>query len=102
MCHHAAVSHAIHSNGRGLITAAICKSCIARCALIVILHLPQAMSLYWATSSCYGLLQNALLKIPDVRRMLGILITPSESKTPFKDIYHIFEERAKKFIARQK
>ena len=67
----------------------------------IIIHV-QAMSLYWAVSSTYGLLQNILLKLPVVRRALAIPHTPKESSTLFKDIRQILQERANKFLAKQR
>jgi len=55
----------------------------------------QAMTLYWATSSTYGLLQNIILRFPKVRRKVGIPITPSESQHPFKDLAGILNEKRK-------
>ncbi|XP_074647552.1 cytochrome c oxidase assembly protein COX18, mitochondrial-like [Tubulanus polymorphus] len=51
---------------------------------------PSSMSWYWTCSSFYGLLQNVLMKYPSIKRMMLIPATPSESKTPFQDMYAEF------------
>ena len=65
-------------------------------------HVPSAMSLYWATSSSYGLVQNLLLMQPSVRRMLKIPKSPSESKTPIKDKWEILKYKADLFLKVQR
>lgn len=64
--------------------------------------LPQAMSLYWASSSVFGLLQNALLKVPRVRRSLRVPKTPSEHAQPFQAILRAWQQRAETFLQHQK
>ena len=64
-------------------------------------QLPSAMTLYWATSSSYSVIQNCLLLLPRVRRMFGISQTPHESKTPFKDLLIIVNEKCRTFLDRQ-
>ena len=59
------------------------------------------MTLYWSMSSSYGLVQNIALKLPKVRRKLGIPRTPSESKHPFRDLAEIVEEKSRMFIRLQ-
>ncbi|XP_002737317.1 cytochrome c oxidase assembly protein COX18, mitochondrial-like [Saccoglossus kowalevskii] len=49
-------------------------------------YLPTGMSLYWASSSVYGLGQNLLLKSPKMRRIFQLPHVPSESTTPYKDM----------------
>ena len=65
-------------------------------------QVPSAMSLYWATSSIYGLVQNLALMQPGIRRLLRIPKSPTESKTPIKDKLDIFMSRVKLFINIQK
>ncbi|XP_065220937.1 cytochrome c oxidase assembly protein COX18, mitochondrial [Planococcus citri] len=48
---------------------------------------PSAISLYWLTSSCYGLCQNIILTNPKVKKLLGIPITESTRKNPFGHSY---------------
>eukprot|EP00794_Sanderia_malayensis_P016647 gene16647-18337_t len=65
-------------------------------------QVPTAMSLYWATSSSYGLAQNICLMQPSVRRKLGIPQAPSESKTPFKDKFEILKTKWQDFMIIQR
>lgn len=60
------------------------------------------MTLYWATSSSYGLVQNILFNFPHVRRGLKIPRTPSESQTPFRDLWAIVQQKSKAFIDLQR
>ncbi|CAG0921588.1 unnamed protein product [Notodromas monacha] len=50
--------------------------------------MPSCVTLYWATSSLAALMQNVVIKYPQVRRALGVPKTPSESETPFKDVWN--------------
>ena len=95
------ISHINCCNGCDLISATSCKPYTQFMCYYTIIHV-QAMSLYWAASSSYGLLQNIMLKLPVVRRAFGIPHTPNESSTPFKDIRQILQERASKFLAKQR
>ncbi|KAK2178353.1 hypothetical protein NP493_546g02001 [Ridgeia piscesae] len=54
---------------------------------------PSCMCLYWTCSSLYGLTQNILLKCPSVRRAVGLPKMPSESSTPFRDMWEIAQEK---------
>ena len=65
-------------------------------------QVPTAMSLYWATSSSYGLIQNLLLMRPPVRRALGIPRAPSESVTPLKDKMDVLKVRMNQFMEIQR
>ncbi|KAL5018721.1 hypothetical protein ScPMuIL_004443 [Solemya velum] len=47
---------------------------------------PSCMCLYWTSSSLFGLTQNLALKLPRVRRAVGIPASAGESPTPFKDM----------------
>ncbi|XP_070187347.1 cytochrome c oxidase assembly protein COX18, mitochondrial-like [Littorina saxatilis] len=49
---------------------------------------PSCMCYYWVCSSLFGLGQNVLFKFPSVRRLLRLPRTPSESQTPFTDMYN--------------
>lgn len=60
------------------------------------------MSLYWAVSAGYGVGQNLLMKLPKMRRQLGIPKTPSESKQPFKDLKNLANIKVQNFIERQR
>ena len=60
------------------------------------------MSLYWAVSAGYGIGQNILMKLPRVRRHLGIPKTPSESKTPLRDLKKLLDIKVDSFIQKQR
>lgn len=47
---------------------------------------PSCMSLYWMTSSSYGLIQNMVLLSPSVRRKLKVPEAPSEIEQPYNHI----------------
>jgi inner membrane protein COX18 len=64
-------------------------------------HVPSAMCLYWATSSCIGLAQTILFQFPKVRRILKFPKTPNDSEKPFKDLMTMFQLQAKQFIERK-
>ncbi|XP_014671250.1 PREDICTED: mitochondrial inner membrane protein COX18-like [Priapulus caudatus] len=53
----------------------------------------QCLSLYWVSSSTFGLAQNVALKFPSVRRACRIPPAPSESQTPFRDMVAHFRAR---------
>ena len=46
----------------------------------------KGVTLYWTTSSAYGLVQNLILLSPKVRRKLRIPLTPSENTHPYRRI----------------
>lgn len=46
----------------------------------------QCLTLYWVTSSTYGLIQNLALLSPKVKRTFGIPETPSELENPYKHL----------------
>ena len=60
------------------------------------------MTLYWAVSAGFGVVQNVAIKFPAVRRTLGIPVTPSESKTPFQDLAAIMSVKAAEFVRMQR
>ncbi|EFN89339.1 Mitochondrial inner membrane protein COX18 [Harpegnathos saltator] len=49
----------------------------------VAMYVPSCVSLYWATSSAFGLLQNLILLSPKLRRFAGVPVTASESSRPY-------------------
>ncbi|XP_064594434.1 cytochrome c oxidase assembly protein COX18, mitochondrial-like [Liolophura sinensis] len=63
--------------------------CISVIMVPVAASVPSSMCLYWTSSSLFGLAQNIALKIPRVRRAVGIPKTPSESATPFQDMWEV-------------
>ncbi|GAB1869310.1 Mitochondrial inner membrane protein COX18 [Camponotus japonicus] len=50
----------------------------------IAMYVPSCVSLYWATSSAFGLLQNLVLLSPKLRRFAGVPITSSESPHPYR------------------
>ncbi|KAI9586814.1 hypothetical protein GQX74_002661 [Glossina fuscipes] len=48
---------------------------------------PSALTVYWVSSSCYGLTQNLLLMSPGARRAFRITKTPSELENPYKHLW---------------
>ncbi|KAG5328489.1 COX18 protein, partial [Acromyrmex charruanus] len=49
----------------------------------IAMSVPSCLSLYWATSSAFGLFQNLILLSPKVRRFAKVPITTSESPHPY-------------------
>uniref|UniRef100_A0A1A9ZF30 Membrane insertase YidC/Oxa/ALB C-terminal domain-containing protein n=1 Tax=Glossina pallidipes TaxID=7398 RepID=A0A1A9ZF30_GLOPL len=54
---------------------------------------PSALTVYWVTSSCYGLTQNLLLMSPTARRAFRITKTPSELENPYKHLWLRVKQR---------
>lgn len=59
---------------------------------------PSALSLYWMTSSAYGLLQNLLLLSPSLRRALRIPKSASELESPYVYILSRLKNRQEYII----
>ncbi|PSN37222.1 hypothetical protein C0J52_12661 [Blattella germanica] len=55
---------------------------------------PSCLSLYWVTSSTYGLIQNLILLSPRVKRFGNIPETPTELEKPYKHIASEIRQRA--------
>ncbi|XP_011691054.1 PREDICTED: mitochondrial inner membrane protein COX18 isoform X2 [Wasmannia auropunctata] len=49
----------------------------------IAMSVPSCLSLYWATSSAFGLFQNLILLSPNLRRFVKVPITTSESPHPY-------------------
>ncbi|XP_012233652.2 cytochrome c oxidase assembly protein COX18, mitochondrial [Linepithema humile] len=49
----------------------------------IAMYVPSCVSLYWATSSAFGLFQNLIVLSPKLRRFARVPITPSESPRPY-------------------
>ncbi|XP_011881073.1 PREDICTED: mitochondrial inner membrane protein COX18 isoform X2 [Vollenhovia emeryi] len=49
----------------------------------IAMSVPSCLSLYWATSSAFGLLQNLILLSPKLRRFAKVPITTSEQPHPY-------------------
>jgi mitochondrial inner membrane protein COX18 len=56
-------------------------------------YVPSALSLYWVTSSVYGLTQNLILLSPRVKRAVGIPKTPSEHEHPYQHLVDSLRNR---------
>uniref|UniRef100_A0A1A9VEA3 Membrane insertase YidC/Oxa/ALB C-terminal domain-containing protein n=1 Tax=Glossina austeni TaxID=7395 RepID=A0A1A9VEA3_GLOAU len=54
---------------------------------------PSALTVYWVSSSCYGLTQNLLLMSPTARRAFRITKTPSELENPYKHLWLRVKQR---------
>ncbi|XP_015110629.1 cytochrome c oxidase assembly protein COX18, mitochondrial [Diachasma alloeum] len=54
---------------------------------------PSGMSLYWATSSAFGLFQNMFIVAPRVRRFFRIEETENELQHPYKHVLNNFKAR---------
>lgn len=63
-------------------------------------YLPSAVSLYWTTSSFWGLCQNLLLLSPKVRRLARIPETEHELSHPYSHMYERMRNKYN-FIGRQ-
>ncbi|KAM7429708.1 Cytochrome c oxidase assembly protein cox18 [Porites harrisoni] len=70
--------------------------------VVVASQVPAAMSLYWAVSAFFGLTQNIAIKVPSVRRHLGIPKTPSESEHPFQDLRNLAQLKGQEFLRIQR
>jgi hypothetical protein len=57
----------------------------------------QAMSLFWAMSSIYGLAVHLALHLPRVRRLVGIPYVPGESATPMRAMAAALKTRSRAF-----
>lgn len=54
---------------------------------------PSGLSLYWVSSSTFGLFQNLFILSPKVRRFVGIPKVNSEHEQPYKHLYSKIKER---------
>jgi mitochondrial inner membrane protein COX18 len=54
---------------------------------------PSGLSLYWVTSSAFGLLQNLAILSPKLRRSAGIPKVESELEKPYSHLYSKIRER---------
>lgn len=52
--------------------------------ILVAMYVPSCLSLYWATSSAFGLFQNLVLLSPKLRRFARVPVTTSESPHPYQ------------------
>jgi len=58
-------------------------------------QLPMAVTLYWATSSGYSLLQNLLFKSPKVKKLFGIRSLPNQPGFSLSSLFGIKKEAPK-------
>uniref|UniRef100_A0A1B0DQC0 Membrane insertase YidC/Oxa/ALB C-terminal domain-containing protein n=1 Tax=Phlebotomus papatasi TaxID=29031 RepID=A0A1B0DQC0_PHLPP len=58
---------------------------------------PSCLSLYWVTSSAFGLIQNLTMMSPKFRRAVGIPVTPSQLEHPYKHLADGVSQRVQKF-----
>uniref|UniRef100_A0A1L8E0C0 Putative cytochrome oxidase bioproteinis protein oxa1 mitochondrial n=1 Tax=Nyssomyia neivai TaxID=330878 RepID=A0A1L8E0C0_9DIPT len=58
---------------------------------------PSCLSLYWVSSSAFGLIQNVTMMSPKFRRAVGIPSTPSELERPYKHLADGVVQRYNKF-----
>ncbi|KAK6062074.1 hypothetical protein COOONC_00267 [Cooperia oncophora] len=56
-------------------------------AVTIMSQLPACIPLYWLTVSVTGLVQAQLLRHPTVKKLLGISRLPTDSRTPFRDLF---------------
>ncbi|KAJ8674880.1 hypothetical protein QAD02_010666 [Eretmocerus hayati] len=61
--------------------------CFTVATVFIASCLPAAVSIYWTTSSMFGLMQVFLLSSPRVRRLLRIPITSAEFAHPYSHMY---------------
>lgn len=54
---------------------------------------PSGLSLYWVSSSAFGLAQNLLILSPKVRRLARIPLVNSEHEHPYRHLYEKIRER---------
>lgn len=54
---------------------------------------PAGLSLYWVSSSTFGLVQNLLILSPKVRRIARIPKVNSEHERPYKHLFEKIKER---------
>ncbi|XP_046735764.1 cytochrome c oxidase assembly protein COX18, mitochondrial [Diprion similis] len=51
------------------------------------MYVPSCMSLYWASSSAFGVVQNLLLQSPKLRRLAGVPLTKTARTNPYRQMY---------------
>ncbi|XP_055687474.1 cytochrome c oxidase assembly protein COX18, mitochondrial [Lutzomyia longipalpis] len=57
---------------------------------------PSCLSLYWVSSSAFGLIQNLTMMSPKFRRIVGIPNTPSQLEHPYKHLADGVAQRCQK------
>ncbi|MFH4982387.1 hypothetical protein AB6A40_009096 [Gnathostoma spinigerum] len=62
-------------------------------AVRIMMDMPSCIPLYWLTVSATGMVQNHLLRHPTVKKFFGIQKLPTDSVTPFRDLF--FMRRSK-------
>ncbi|XP_047118879.1 cytochrome c oxidase assembly protein COX18, mitochondrial isoform X1 [Schistocerca piceifrons] len=61
-------------------------------------QVPSCLTVYWVTSSFYGLVQNIVLMSPRVKKFFRIPETPSQLKHPYMHIYKRLREKVDKLF----
>uniref|UniRef100_A0A8D8F762 Mitochondrial inner membrane protein COX18 n=1 Tax=Culex pipiens TaxID=7175 RepID=A0A8D8F762_CULPI len=61
---------------------------------------PSCLSLYWVTSSAYGLCQNLMLMSPRVKRLVGVPEVPSELANPYQHVREKFAQRGSALLSK--
>ncbi|XP_049831650.1 cytochrome c oxidase assembly protein COX18, mitochondrial [Schistocerca gregaria] len=61
-------------------------------------QVPSCLTVYWVTSSFYGLVQNIVLMSPRVKKFFRIPETPSQLKHPYRHIYKRLREKVDKLF----
>ncbi|KAL1377282.1 hypothetical protein pipiens_016364 [Culex pipiens pipiens] len=61
---------------------------------------PSCLSLYWVTSSAYGLCQNLMLMSPRVKRLVGVPQVPSELANPYQHVREKFAQRGSALLSK--
>ncbi|EPB69445.1 hypothetical protein ANCCEY_11461 [Ancylostoma ceylanicum] len=56
-------------------------------AVTIMCQLPACIPLYWLSVSVSGFVQAQLLRHPSVKKLLGISRLPTDSRTPFRDLF---------------
>lgn len=61
---------------------------------------PSCLSLYWVTSSAYGLCQNLILMSPRVKRLVGVPHVPSELANPYLHVRQKFAQKGQAMLSK--
>lgn len=96
--------NALQSRKRSRFSVIVTRTCEVLTISITYIStlLPAAMTLYWVTSSTYGLAQNIAMKYPKVKRLLGVPKTPSEVEKPLTHYKELFRGNMEKWMKSQR
>nr|XP_022920667.1 mitochondrial inner membrane protein COX18 [Onthophagus taurus] len=59
-------------------------------------NVPSCLTLYWTTSSAFGLAQNLVLMSPKIKRFVGIPLTKNELQEPYSFVYDKLKNKLSK------